>query len=1143
MTEERLNDLLLAWQEQHCQGHELPAAELCRDCPELAGELARRINVVRQMSLLAGAAGPTRSTLGEPGPPAAPCLLPSSVPGYEVLRELGRGGMGVVYLARQVKLDRLVALKMVLSGAHAGANDRVRFRTEALAVARLRHPNIVQIHDVGEHDGLPYFSLEFCPGGSLAQRLAGTPMPPGEAAALVERLALAMHAAHASGVVHRDLKPANVLLADDRTPKVTDFGLAKRLDEAGQTATGAVLGTPSYMAPEQAEGKKDVGPACDVYALGAILYECLTGRPPFRASTPLDTILQVVADEPVPPRRLLSAVPRDLETVCLKCLHKDPRRRYSSAEALAEDLRRFRAGEPVRARPVSRAERLWRWGRRNPVLAAALAAVLVTVGLAFTLIVRSRDEAVRLAGEMTDLASSEAAQRARADLQAAHLLHQRGHALGEQGDGAQALLWLARSLERASDIHRAGGDADAVEAARALERTVRLDLALFGRDVHHLYALRAEGGAVWAVAFSPDGRVGAAAGDRFGVRLWDPATGEPVGEPVGEPLPQPGEVKALAFSADGKALLAGGSSDGRGYARVWDVAGRRPVGPPLEAPSPVTAAALSPDGGTALTGHEGRWARLWEAATGRPIGGQLRHPAPVTAVAFSPDGAHFATGCESFDRAAAVARRWDARTRRPAGPPLPAGTVRAVAFQPGSGALLTAGDDQKAQLWDPGFGRELRSPLTHPGLIRAAAFSPDGGRVLLAGDDQTARLWHVATGTPAGAPLRHPGRVYAAAVSRDGERLVTGDERGLLRVWRPAAGLGHGPPLTTADDVYAAEYSRDGQTVVAAGFGGVVYFWDAATGKLRRRPVRRCGAVTMAVALSPDGRRLAVADTDRREVRQFDAATGTRRGPALPAGRLKALAWGHGGRTILTAGWTLYGRWPDARTEAQRWDPDTGARVGPPLRHSADVWAVSDSPDGRTVLTAGGDRKARLWDAATGAPLGDPLVHPAEVWTAVFSPDGKLILTAGRDGVARVWDAETRRLSGKVLPHSCEVRTAAFSADGTLVLTGSRDGHARLWDARTRRPVGPPLAHGGIVERVAFAPGGRTFLTAGRARAVRQWVVPQAMKGDAAQVRAWVEAATGLALDENDAVVTLDPAAWRTLRTRGGGRPGSSTAE
>jgi tRNA A-37 threonylcarbamoyl transferase component Bud32/cell division protein FtsB len=334
--------------------------------------------------------GPAAETVADPGRTVAAEALARAgaaksayptIPGYEVLGVLGRGGMGVVYKARQTALKRLAALKMILSGDYASPQELARFRTEAEAVARLQHPNIVQVFEVGEHDGRPFFSLEYVGGGTLAAKLRESLPDPKEAAALVERLARAVHAVHQCDVVHRDLKPANVLLTADGTPKITDFGLAKKLDEeAGQTHAGAVMGTASYMAREQASGATaQVGPLADVYALGAILYECLTGRPPFKAATVYETLRQVREDEPVAPRTLNPAVPRDLETVCLKCLRKEPGHRYASAAALAEDLRRWQAGEPVAARPVGRAEWAAKWVRRNPVVAALVAAVVLAL--------------------------------------------------------------------------------------------------------------------------------------------------------------------------------------------------------------------------------------------------------------------------------------------------------------------------------------------------------------------------------------------------------------------------------------------------------------------------------------------------------------------------------------------------------------------------------------------------------------------------------------------------------------------------------------------------------------------------------------------------------------------------------------------
>jgi len=314
-------------------------------------------------------------SLKEPPAPPSVAAVRHSVQGYEIIRELGRGGMGVVYLAKQKGLNRLVALKMILSGDHAGEGARERFKREAEAVAAVQHPNIVQIFEIGQAEDRPYLAFEYIEGGSLAQKLGGNPWAPKAAAALVETLARAVQFAHERGIVHRDLKPGNILLNVESgtvTPKVTDFGLAKRFEPgesdwsstnqpsgSGQTRTGAVMGTPSYIAPEQAAGKnRDVGPAADIYALGAILYELLTGRPPFRGETPLDTVLQVMSDDPVPPRGLQPKLPRDLETICLKCLQKPPAKRYSSSGELANDLRRFLSHQPIEARPIGSRERL-----------------------------------------------------------------------------------------------------------------------------------------------------------------------------------------------------------------------------------------------------------------------------------------------------------------------------------------------------------------------------------------------------------------------------------------------------------------------------------------------------------------------------------------------------------------------------------------------------------------------------------------------------------------------------------------------------------------------------------------------------------------------------------------------------------------
>jgi serine/threonine protein kinase len=428
------------------------------------------------------------------------------VPGYEILEEIGRGGMGVVYKARQLALNRLVALKVILAGAHADKSQLSRFYGEARAVARLRHPHIVQIYDIGEHDGLPYFSLELIEGGSLAQRIAKQPQPPAVAAHLVELLARAVHFAHTQGIIHRDLKPANILLEKDDSgsvvtaiatapaspsslslphtslqPKITDFGLAKSLENEAQTHSSAILGTPSYMSPEQARGASaNVGPATDQYALGAILYDLLTGRPPFKGTTLLDTLEQVQTREPVPPSQLQAKIPTDLETICLKCLQKDPRKRYESTLELAEDLRRFQERKPIVARPIGSVERLLRWTRRNPRVAALLGAVallllaLAGVSWVFTLLLVREQAAVLHAKADADENARDAKEKAKLALDAKVEADENARVAAEQANLAvEALSALVGKAQMLLE--------DSPNSLRSRQELLQLALQLFQR--------------------------------------------------------------------------------------------------------------------------------------------------------------------------------------------------------------------------------------------------------------------------------------------------------------------------------------------------------------------------------------------------------------------------------------------------------------------------------------------------------------------------------------------------------------------------------------------------------------------------------------------------------------------------------------
>jgi hypothetical protein len=739
------------------------------------------------------------------GPLPAPPL--PELPGYEVLGELGRGGMGVVYRARHLALKRTVALKMMLAGHHAGAPERGRFRAEAEAVARLSHPNIVQIHEVGEHGDHPFCALEFVPGGSLAQRLAGGPLPAREAARLVEALAGAMQLAHSRNVVHRDLKPANVLLADDGTTKVTDFGLARQLDtDSSRTKAGEVVGTPSYMAPEQAGHAHAVGPAADVYALGAIFYECLTGRPPFEAPTVLETLEQVVSREPVPPRSLNPRVPRDLETVCLRCLRKEPERRYASAQALAEDLRRWRAGEPIQARRVGRLERGLKWVRRNPLVAALLALVALAVasGAAgiYLKYLDAQEQAAfaraqeKIADEKTKLAREKEnlAETRRQEAEAA--LKEKDKALTHALEqlAANAILMAQAAWEK-GDATAAQGHLDAVPEKPHKVRNFEWHY-LRRHYEGGLFSLHGHTNSVTGVAFSPDGtRLATTSYDRT-ARLWDTRTGAPV-------LVLRAHTSILhgvAFSPDGT-RLATASHDST--VRLWDVRtgslalvlrGHR---------GGVLGVAFSPDGTCLVTAGSDRTARLWVARSGPADAAEIVYRKWVT----RPDPDWHAAEADRLDRAgerfAATFHLRRLLDLRPGhlvvllrGRPFKAAGDSGPLALAACGAALARQPDNAA-LW-------LRRALTRSRLGRHIEARADLDRTAaLAGEDAVVRLAHFLIEARTGRTPRAE-RAWEQAL-RQATVPVLSPEQGLgnRAVLRPAAA--HDPAIDSADPVLALE--------------------------------------------------------------------------------------------------------------------------------------------------------------------------------------------------------------------------------------------------------------------------------------------------------------------------------------------------
>jgi WD40 repeat protein/tetratricopeptide (TPR) repeat protein/tRNA A-37 threonylcarbamoyl transferase component Bud32 len=857
--------------------------------------------------------------------------------GYELLGELGRGGMGVVYKARQVSINRIVAVKMILHAEYTEEGERRRFVAEAHALGQLQHPHIVQVYEVAEHRGLPFFSMEYCPGGSLEKQLDGTPWEAGRAGELVQTLAQAVQAAHQAGLVHRDLKPGNVLYTADGLPKVTDFGLVKRLDVPGQTQSGAIVGTPSYMAPEQAAGKgKQVGPAADVYALGAILYELLTGRPPFKAATPLDAVLQVLSEEPVPVRRLQPKVPRDLETICLKCLAKEPHKRYASAAVLAADLDRFQRGESVLARPVGRLERGWRWVRRNPFVTTAAAIVLVTTGIAFGLIIASRDRAVQargeaervaaekedlarrnaeIAGEKTNmseansrLAVEKAGEARKAQREATLLALQQATTLLEQGEIGRGMHLLAKSLDLAARAR----DTD-------LERVARANLAAWGAHMHRLRAALPHQAGVAAVAISPTGRVIATASFDRTARLWDTASGEP----IGKPLQHAAEVRTVAFTPDGKRVLTAAPYDEAKPAQLWDAATGQPIGEPLRHPGEVQAIAFSPNGRITLTAGSGKddpkqpgirgVVRLWKTDTGEPIGEPLLHERRVHAAVFSPDGR----------------------------------------------LLLTSALDV-TYLWDVTTGRLLHGFIGHESHIHALAFAPNGRFFVTASQDGTAGVWESATPRKV-LTFRHARGIEAVAISPDNRLVVTGSQDRTAQLWDVTKGQAVGSALAHQAPVVAVAFSPDGRMVATASWDKTVRLWETETGKPIGEPLPHGGEV-LAVAFAPSGRSvLAGCGRKEGEARLWDVATGNRLGPVLThEGSVLSVTFSPDSKRVATT---------SQDHTARLWDATTGEPIGDPLPHSDQVNAAAFTPDSRIVITASDDATALYWNATTGKPF------------------------------------------------------------------------------------------------------------------------------------------------------------------------------
>jgi WD40 repeat protein len=1051
-----------------------------------------------------------------PADPRSSIEAPPPIPGYEILGELGRGGMSVVYRARQLGLGRVVALKMIRLGAQAGPDELARFRREAEAVARLHHPNIVQVYELGEQDGRPFLALEFCDGGSLAAALAGQPQPVRRAAELTATLARAVHAAHEAGVVHRDLKPANVLLNADGTPRITDFGLAKKLDgDTRLTATGAILGTPSYMAPEQASGDgKHVGPAADVWALGAILYELLTGRPPFQGATPFDTLMQVLSDAAEPPSRLRPGVPAELEAICLRCLEKKPARRYASAAELADDLQRFLDGLPLAVRPAAGGTapvRPWYRFVRNGVVAASLAAFLLSLPVLLVV--------VQLESRL------------------------RPSSTGERATGAWALQdgrgWIAAASAKSVSLR----ELDPVQVVDEWERSAPTT----------------------ALAFSNDGgtlAIGTATGT---VDLVDTATGRQTRTLQA----RQGPVRRLAFRDGGRQLVTATARKGAPPGEVdevthWDLATGR------ELSEVAVRGLLSPDGGTlAVAGPPGTL-RLLNAATGQPRAGELDAAADYPVPTFNGEGTRFAFVGGDGKVSVCDAASGRELVRLAGEGPRP----RRLLFSR-DGTSLAVADGDGLAVWATDAGRRLfrdRAAGFEP-----VGFSADGATLVLqrsvAKRRQETPAAEIQLRTlPGGAvrttlsdraflTLTSDNRFLLTAVADGGGARSQGEIhvvtlRTLAR-WQGACralpvtlvimGLGMLGILVSltasgfgTGTVRALVFSPDGRFVASA-IGQSVRVWDVAAERLLVTIRPEIGRV-LALSFTADGKSLAIVTT-RGTVHVCAVPSGKEQAQVrLPCAGLGAAAFSPDGRSIAGAK-GVAGHFLRRSVFLWELDGDNGVRerVVPNAGHDR-FGDIRLSADGQAVAMRSHVGEVKIWDLEpAGGPSRERLLPRIACRSWALSPDGRTLALSG----AREWAItirDTRLDRETCVPTIAEFRDQwmdhlALSPDGRT-LAGSRGARTKLWDLADGRLLAK-LPSRELVGAIQFSPDGRTLTVADAGGGVSWYDVAAVKRAspspDAPRVRGlqeWADVVAGAPPVDPEAIPRLVRLVDHGLRRR-----------
>ncbi len=1084
-----------------------------------------------------------------PLPPVRLTGLPT-VPGFDVLVEIGRGGMGVVYKARHRRLNRLVALKMVLAGGAADARVVQRFLFEAEILARVQHPQVVQVFEVDTYLGssgipIPYLAMELLEGGSLSSRLrkqrqgqSPGKMPPDKekisldplvAAELIEGIARAVHSAHSQGVIHRDLKPGNILFPSEELgtrnveskpvgvevlnasrsgiseprlallPKVTDFGLAKFTQDAGAdlTGSGQVVGTPHYMAPEQAAGSRQIGPTADVYALGAILFECLTGRPPFVGSEPMSVLLKVVNEAPPDVRTLCRGLHKDLAAVVMRCLAKDSRRRYASAADLADDLRRFLEKRPTVARPVTVRERAWLWAKRNPAVAGlmtALGTVLLAAFIAITAFwmkaeQTARDERhaknlatfaegrARNAQEEADASLKEAnLQKANADRHRTYLEFARAVNWCEEGRVVQGLDSFVRTVELAEAI----GAADVAHVAR-------VNLAAWPRELPNNRKLFIHTYQPRDIAFFPDGHRAVVASRGANVLLWDITTDEKkltyrasykLARTTPTSLTLAFTFWTTAVSPDGKTVVAGGSD---GQVWIWDADKPDPQSTLAAAPpdEDVWAVAFAPDG-TLWATNGGSSVRRWNLAEKKVVA-QISLPvnseAIIQSLIVSSDGKRLFTG----DRSGTI-REWDAEHQTLLGAWRTLGWVSNLALSPGETHLAATGTDGFVRVIELKTEKEVQKISLAGAYGKGVAFAPNRSLLIASDGDGNVRGWDWKTGVPVGVPLQLSGEVLNPRFLPKTDEFVVPAGNG---VYRCRMAEMPGQLLFPSDEIRirGLDFSPAGDRLAVARESRLSEF-NLANGEQLLSQV--LPTPTLTIRYDPDRTRNRLIRGFREGFDVIGLPAFTRDAAIRITDRALAIAFTPDGKRLFVLD----------RDNLSAWDPTSFSRSTDRFRDldmpsSLEVMSMDVRPDGKELLFAY-KNKVVFIDTKTLEKSRPGLEAADDILDAKYLAGGTQVFVGRRDSVAQILDATTGTAIGRSLTHSRAVLAMAVSPDGKVLLTGSRDGTARFWDTASGLPLGPPLRHAGPVTHVGYNPNGTQVATGTGSGEVLIWPPPPA---------------------------------------------------